>query len=110
MFFIETAIISFYSLVAKPLILGQIWGHLNERELNELSNVLFCGTVALLVPELYADLPKKKNVEKGQIRPLMIFGDLTFDLTKNDESSFVMTVDTIRMPLTVCHCVAKEPS
>ena len=40
----------------KPLILGQICGHVGERALKELSNALFRGAVALLVPELCADL------------------------------------------------------
>ena len=70
---------SFYSLEAKPLILDQIWGHAIKRALKELSNALYCGAVALLVPELCADL--YKNVEIGQIWPLVTSGDLTFELT-----------------------------
>ena len=70
---------SFCSLEAKPLILDQIWEHISERTLKELSNALLRSTVALLVPELCASL--SKNVETGQIWPLVTSGDLTFDLT-----------------------------
>ena len=70
---------SFCSLEAKPLILDQIWDHISERRLKELSNALSRSTVALLVPELCASL--SKNVEIGQIWPLVTSGDLTFDLT-----------------------------
>ena len=70
---------SFCSLEAKPLILDQIWGHVSERALKELSNALLRSTVALLIPELCASL--LKNVEIGQIWPLVTSGDLTFDLT-----------------------------
>ena len=45
------------------MILGQIQGHATRMALKELSNVLFRGAVALLVPKLCADL--SKNVEKN---------------------------------------------
>ena len=70
---------SFCSLEAKPLILDQIWGHISERTFKELSNALLDSTVALLLPELRASL--SKNVEIGQIWPLVTSGNLTFDLT-----------------------------
>ena len=70
---------SFFSLEAKPLILYQIFGQVNERTLKELSNALLRNTVALLVAELCASL--SKNVEIGHIWPLETSGDLTFDLT-----------------------------
>ena len=57
---------SFCSLEAKPLIVGQILGHKGERTLKELPNALLRGAlIALLVPELCADL--QKNVENGKI-------------------------------------------
>ena len=37
---------SFCSLEAKPLILDQIWGHISEKALKELSNALLRSTVA----------------------------------------------------------------
>ena len=84
----------FCSLEAKPLILDQIWGHVSERALKELSNELLRSTVSLLVPELCASL--SKNVEIGQIWPLVTSGDLTFDLTlKVTRSSFVMIFDAL---------------
>ena len=55
MFFIKTAIFSFYSLEANPLISGP----------KELSNALLRGTVPLLVPELCASV--STNVEIGEI-------------------------------------------
>ena len=47
---------SFCSLEAKPLILGEIRGHFIERTLKGLSNALYRGALALMVPELCADL------------------------------------------------------
>ena len=47
---------SFCSLEAEPLNFGEICGHVGERALKEPSNALFRGAVALLVPELCADL------------------------------------------------------
>ena len=99
---------SFCSLEAKPLTLDQIWGQIGERALKELSNALLRSTVSLLVPELCASL--SKNVEIGQIWPLVTSGDLTFDLTlKVTEvvSSWFLTL--FRMPLTACRYVAQEP-
>ena len=55
----------FFSLEAKPLTLDQIWGHVSERTLKELSNTILHSTVALLVPQLCASL--SKNVEIDQI-------------------------------------------
>ena len=52
---------------------------ISERALEEPSNALFRSAVALLVPELCADV--QKNVENGEIWPLVTSGDLTFDLT-----------------------------
>ena len=63
---------------AKPLISGQIWGKLNAGASKGLSNVLNFGAVALLVPELFADL--SNNVKNGKIWPLTTSGNLTFDI------------------------------
>ena len=89
------------SLEAKPLILDQIWGHNNERALKELSNALFRSTVALLVPELCANLSKIGlliMLKIGQIRHLMTSGlwwpELWHDL-KNDRNSFVVIFDAL---------------
>ena len=49
---------SFCALKAKPLTLGQNWEQHSESPLKELSNALFCSAVALLVPDLCADLWK----------------------------------------------------
>ena len=51
-------------LGAKPLIWGQIWGHVGERALKELSNALFRGAVALLVPELAVGCSKSLKSTK----------------------------------------------
>ena len=68
------------SLEAKPLVVGQIWRHVSERALKEISNALVRSTVALVVSESCAYL-SKQNVEIGQIWPWMTSSALTFDLT-----------------------------
>ena len=57
--------LEFCSLEVKPLILGEIRGHISERALKESLNALLRGVEALLVPELCANL--KKNVKNGKI-------------------------------------------
>ena len=47
-FLVNTVTVSFYSLGANTLILGEIRWHTTERELKELSNALFCDAVAPL--------------------------------------------------------------
>ena len=55
-FFVKTAVFSYCSLEDKPLILGQIWGHVDEKTFEEPSNALFRDAIALLVLELCAHL------------------------------------------------------
>ena len=76
--FVKTAIFSFCSLEAKPLIVGQIWGHTSEISSKELSNALFRCAVAVIILELCA---------KGKIWLKVTSGDLTFDLTYNAAGS-----------------------
>ena len=83
--FRKTAIFCFCSVETKLLILDQIWGHIAERTLKELSNALSCGAVALLVPKSCASFSKK-----CWNRPNLIFDDLWWsDLwpdLKNDQA------------------------
>ena len=87
---------------------------LGERALKMLSNALFRGAAALLVPELCANL-YIKTVENGKILP-MTFGDrtfvMTFDLTlKNDRTSFVKIFDALsNVAVTSSRYMAQEPS
>ena len=74
--FTKTAIFYFCSREVKPLTLGQIWGRVSDRALKELSNAFFCDAVALLIPELCADLWKK-----CWRRQNLTLDNLTFDLT-----------------------------
>ena len=78
--FVKTFFFSFCSLEAKPLTLGQIWGHFSEKALKDLSNAFLSAAVALLVPEFCDDL--LKNVEKAKFDLWwMTSGYLAFDLT-----------------------------
>ena len=77
---------SFCPLEANLLVLGQIWDHAVERALKGLSNALFHGAVALLLPELVPT-----NVEKVNILPLV-----TFDIwPKKWPKCFVMIFDVL---------------
>ena len=95
----------FCSLEAKPLISGQIGWQLNARA-KWLSNALNFGALALLVPELFADL--SKNVERAKFElwsPL-----ITWPLTcpTNYRSSFVIISNAFLMQLTACRSLTQN--
>ena len=96
--FVKTAIFivfALWTLGAKPLILCQIRKHLSKRALKELSNTLWRGAVALLVPELWAILPKKKMLKyaKCDLCWPLVTGRLTWP--KKWQSGLVMLSDAL---------------
>ena len=92
-------------LEARSLILGQIWGHLSERALKELSNVLFRGAVALWFTSYVAICRKMLKTPKCDLCLTYVQPMLTrfFTWLKNDRISFVMIFDTL---LNAAYCVS----
>ena len=89
---------SFCPLQAKPLTLGQIWENYSERALIGLSNALFRGAVALLVPELCVGFLEIFDIRPGNRRNFA-FNDLWWpDLwpdQKIDRSDFLIIFDAL---------------
>ena len=100
---------SFCPLEAKPLTWGQIWEHYSERSVKGLSNALFCGAVALLVPELADGSFQTYGNGLNLTFDDLWWPDLWPDLkTRGVYPSFFLML--FRLPLTACRYVAQEPS